>query len=109
MAESQQMRWASAISQRVDPRQAVAEAAQSVLSDLGGSPDVAFLFVSSHHASSYGAIPGWVQAFLSPRHLLGCSATGIVGAGREVERREAISIIAARMPGVELFPFHVGS
>jgi small ligand-binding sensory domain FIST len=109
MVDSQQMRWASAISQRIDPRQAVAEAAESVLAALGGSPDLAFLFVSTHHAAAYGAIPDWVQTFLSPRVLLGCSASGVAGAGQELERREAVSIVAARMPSVELFPFHVGA
>jgi small ligand-binding sensory domain FIST len=107
MAEPQQMRWASALSQRVDPRQAVLEASETVLQALGGTPDLALLFVSSHYASSFDSIPGWAQALLSPRHLLGCSGTGVVGAGTEVERREALSIIAARLPGVELFPFHV--
>src|SRR5688500_14581120 len=107
MAEPQQMRWASAISQRVDARHALAEISEVVLDDLGGPPDLALLFVSCHYQSVYDAIPGWAQSLLSPRHLLGCSASGVLGTGEEVERREAMSVIAARLPGVELFPFHV--
>jgi small ligand-binding sensory domain FIST len=107
MAESQQMRWASAVSQRVDARHALAEISEVVLDELGGPPDLALLFVSCHYQNVYDAIPGWAQSLLSPRHLLGCAASGVLGTGEEVERREAMSVIAARLPGVELFPFHV--
>ena len=108
MGDLQQMQWASAISQRVDARQALAEASDRVLAALGGPPDLAFIFASSHYNAVYESIPGWAQAFLSPRHLIGCSGSGIIGAGEESERREALSILAGRMPGVELFPFHLG-
>jgi small ligand-binding sensory domain FIST len=101
------MRWASALSRRVNARQALAEVSESVLEALGGSPDLALLFVSSHYAAAYDSIPALAQALLSPRHLLGCSASGVVGGGKEVERSEAVSLVAARLPGVELFPFHV--
>jgi small ligand-binding sensory domain FIST len=101
------MQWASALSRRVDARQAVAEAAEVVRDALSGPPDLALLFVSSHYASAFDAIPCWAQAMLSPGCLIGCSASGVVGAGTEVERSEALSIVAARLPGVELFPFHL--
>lgn len=107
MAENSQMRWASAISQRVDARHALAEISEVVLDELGGPPDLALLFVSSHYSNVFDAIPGWAQTLLSPANLIGCAAAGVLGTGEEVERREAMSIIAARMPGVELFPFHV--
>jgi small ligand-binding sensory domain FIST len=108
MAEFQQMRWASAVSQRVDAKHALAEISEVVLDELGGPPDLALLFVSSHYSNVYDSIPGWAQTFLSPRHLLGCSSSGVLGTGEEVERREAMSVVAARLPDVELFPFHVG-
>jgi small ligand-binding sensory domain FIST len=38
--------------------------------------------------------------------LLGCSAGGIIGGGREVEHRPAISLTAERLPNVNLKPFH---
>jgi small ligand-binding sensory domain FIST len=31
----------------------------------------------------------------------------VAGAGTEVERREALSVVAARLPGVDLHPFHL--
>ena len=85
----------------------MAEASDVVLEGLGGTPDLALIFVSDHYADALDAIPGWAQALLSPRCLLGCSVAGVVGAGKEVERAEAISIVAARLPDVRLFPFHL--
>jgi small ligand-binding sensory domain FIST len=103
------VKWASALSNRVDARQALAEACESVLESLGGTPDLALLFVSDHYADALDALPGWTQSLLSPRHLIGCSASGVIGAGKEVERSEAISVVAARLPGVGLSPFHLSA
>jgi small ligand-binding sensory domain FIST len=103
------VKWASALSHRVDARQALAEVCEGVLESLGGAPDLALLFVSDHYADALDALPGWTQSLLSPRHLLGCSSSGVIGAGKEVERSEAISLIAARLPGVGLSPFHLSA
>jgi small ligand-binding sensory domain FIST len=55
----------------------------------------------------FESIPGWAQSLLTPKHLLGCAASGVLGTGEEIERREAMSVVAARLPDVQLFPFHV--
>jgi small ligand-binding sensory domain FIST len=65
------VKWASALSHRVDARLALAEACESVLDALGGTPDLAFLFVSDHYADAFDKLPGWAQALLAPRKLLG--------------------------------------
>lgn len=101
------MQWASTLSRRADARYALAEAAEGVLTQLGGPPDLALLFVSSAHASSYDRIVEAASSVLPTRCLIGCSAVGIIGAGAEVERSEAIGLVAARLPGVELLPFYV--
>lgn len=103
------MKWASALSHRVDARQALAEACDGVLESLGGAPDLALVFVSDHYRGALSSIPGWTQALLSPRHLLGCSASGVIGSGEEVERSEALSVVGAKLPGVKLSPFHLSS
>jgi small ligand-binding sensory domain FIST len=103
------VKWASALSHRVDARQALAEACDGVLEALGGPPDLALLFVSDHYAGALDALPGWTQSLLSPGHLIGCSASGVIGAGREVERSESISVVAARLPAVTLSPFHLSA
>ena len=99
--------WASAISERPDLAEAVAEAGEHLHgpgSALGGPPDLLLAFVSghalgdgvqlSHHLQKIGGV------------VLGGSAGGVIGGGREVERRPALALMAARLPGVQVLPFH---
>jgi small ligand-binding sensory domain FIST len=46
-----------------------------------------------------------VQRELPAAVLLGCRASGIVGGGREIEGPHALSLLAARLPGVRVQPF----
>ena len=101
------MQWASTLSRRADARHAVAEAAEGVLEALGGPPDLVLMFVAAAHAPNYERIVEAATSVLPARCLLGCSAVGIIGAGAEIERSEAVSLVAARLPGVELLPFHL--
>jgi len=100
------MQWASAISEEVDTRKAAQDAASRVAAELGGAPpDLAFVFFSTHHRSNPAAVAEGIAEALVPEHVLGCSAGGIIGAGREIEERPALSITAARLPGVNVHPF----
>lgn len=104
--ESEGMTWASGLSERVDPRAALREAAAAALEALGGTPDLALVFVSSMHAKGYAAIAEEMRACL-PEAVLGCSAVGVIGGGREIERREAISVVVARVPQASVRVFHL--
>jgi small ligand-binding sensory domain FIST len=106
MAQSEGMIWASGLSERVDPRTALREAHASALEALGGAPDLALVFVSSMYAKSYDAIAEEARACM-PENALGCSAVGVIGGGREIERREAISVVLARLPGARVRVFHL--
>jgi len=100
------MQWASAISEEVDTRKAAMDAASRVAAELGGTPpDLAFVFFSTHHRTNPGAVAEGIAEALVPEHVVGCSAGGIIGAGREIEERPALSITAARLPGVSVHPF----
>jgi small ligand-binding sensory domain FIST len=101
------MQWATTLSRRADARHAVAEAAEGVLDALGGPPDLVLMFASAAHAPSYERMLEAANSVLPARCMLGCSAVGTIGAGVEVERSEAISLVAARLPGVELLPFYM--
>jgi len=105
-AMSETMRWASALSEESDTRKAAQDAASRVAADLGGAPpDLAFVFFSTHHRANPIAVAEAIAETLLPEHVVGCSAGGIIGAGREVEERPALSITAARLPGVQVHPF----
>ena len=102
------MQWTSAISERFDVRDALTEVVAATKSGLGPEPpDLVIVFVSPHHAPDYETIPGIVYDALTPKHLIGCSGGGVIGAGTEVEERTGFSLTAARLPDVDVTPFHV--
>ncbi len=106
MTEPENMCWASALSERIEPKDAIAEVSATVREQLGGAPDLALYFVSDHFGGAYASIPEWIERQLSPGVAVGCSASGVIGRGQEVEQREAISVVAARLPNVHVSPFH---
>ena len=104
------MKWASTVSD--DPRLEVAvrKAAAEVQAQLGTAPpDLVVAFVSGHHEADFECVPALMAAALGSGLLLGCSAGGVIGGGREVEQRPGLSLTAASLPGVELRPFHLAA
>ncbi|MBI4348914.1 MAG: FIST C-terminal domain-containing protein [Elusimicrobia bacterium] len=101
------MRWASAISERPSIEEAVRECAGKVQSALDGQADLAILFLSQHFQADYEEAPKLVDRLLKPRHLLGCSAGGVIAAGREVEHKPGVALAVARLPDVALTPFRL--
>ncbi len=102
------MKWSSAVSLQSDTGDAVDEAARGVEAALEGRrPDLAIVFVSAHHRDAYESIPDRIREKVAPRILIGCSAGGVIGGGREVEERAGFSLTAAMLPGVELTPLRL--
>jgi small ligand-binding sensory domain FIST len=101
------MHWASAVSERVDTRAAVSEAASALLSGSMRPPDVVFVFASEHHARAFPDVPGWVREELGDAALAGCSAAGVIGGARELEAREALTLFAGWLPSVRVRVAHV--
>ena len=100
------MQWASALSQQHDLTAAVEEAAASLRKSLGGKPpDLAVAFVSPHFQDAYEDLPDLVYDLLSPAMLIGCSASGVIGGGVEVEQQPALALTAAHLPGVTVHAF----
>lgn len=97
------MIWASAISKELESGDALDEAIEKLRAGLGGnSPDALFVFVSPHHSDSYDLILDRLKQTLKPKHLIGCSGGGVIGAGREVEDNPGLSLTAAVLPGVKI-------
>lgn len=85
-------------------------AAEQLVEQLGGSVepgqiDLAMLFVSGRHINEMAGIGEYIADALGPRTLIGVGAEGIIGPGREVERRAAASLFVASMPGTSVSPF----
>ena len=104
------MKWASAVSGAEDLSQAIQECTTTVRDQLdGATPDLAVVFPSRQHEGSYDDVPAAVAEHLAPRILLGCSAGGVIGGGREVEHGPGFSLTAAVLPEVDVHPFHLES
>jgi small ligand-binding sensory domain FIST len=90
-----------------DTAAATREACSQAAKRCEGAADLAVVFVSPHHAARLEEAATAVQECFSPRVLLGCTGEGIIGAEQEMERQPAVTVWAARLPGVMLTPFHV--
>ena len=99
------MKWASASSDSVDFATATSEVLEQLRSELGRrEPDLLVVFVSAHHAENYEQIPRVFRRVYPKSTLVGCTGGGIIGGGRELEHQPALSVTAAMLPGVELYP-----
>lgn len=104
------MQWASAISTAERFDVALDHALESIATQLEETqPDLVFVFVTPAHAEHFARLHQSIRERLGSPHLVGCSAGGVLGDGQEIERRPALSITAAILPGVEIHPFHLAA
>lgn len=102
------MLWTSALSDEVTLEKAAQAVAERLRIALDGkAPDLVLAFVSGYPLMETERLPQLLQEFLPGRHLLGCTAGGVIGGGQEVEKHPALSLTAALLPGVQLNPFHL--
>ncbi|MEO6807615.1 MAG: FIST N-terminal domain-containing protein [Isosphaeraceae bacterium] len=104
------MNCASSLSTLTDTDAAIAEVVDQVADALNGEPaDLALAFVSAHHAEGLGRLAAAVSQRGVGRHILGCTGESIVGQGREIEAKPAVSLWSIRFPeGVRLRPIRLG-
>jgi small ligand-binding sensory domain FIST len=102
------MRWASAVDTDSSLRAAVERAAETVFIGLGRQdPDLAVVFVSAEHAAHFDAVIALVRREFESTYVFGCCGGGVIGGGREIEDRPALSITGAVLPGVRLKGTHL--
>lgn len=106
MASAPVMRWASAWSARADLHMAVDECVPVLREQLGEGPvDLLLAFVSGSITRQTQALRELLQQQLQPVTLAGVTARGVVTRDHEVEQGSGLSLIAARLPRVEVRPF----
>ena len=99
------MIWSSHAVRGSRPGEMVRQLAGEVLQPFGTHPvDLAVFFVSPHFREAFDQLPALLQEHLPARVTIGCSAGGVVGGGIELENEPAMSLTAAHLPGVNLFP-----
>lgn len=102
------MRWAASAAASADLVPLADRVLGDVVRGLGGErPDLAFVFFGPDHAPRVAALRERVRAALGPVPVVGASALGVVGGGREHEGRTGLSVTAARLPDVAVRLFHV--
>lgn len=91
------MPFAAALSEHPVAAHAVGEVTGQVLEALGDEPpDLAILFVTSHHLRSIGDAGEVVRRLLRPAALLGCTAVSVLANAREVEESPGVTLWAGR-------------
>ena len=94
------------LSESFDAVEAFSEAAADAAAGLDGDCDLCLVFAGAPHLGHGKWILSTVHEQLSPRHLIGCGAGGVVGAGREIEEGPAAVVWAASMPEAEIETHH---
>jgi small ligand-binding sensory domain FIST len=100
------MRCASALSTREDAAAALQEICHAARDQVGGSVDLAVLFVSRAYGDAE-RIAAQACELLGTDNLVGCTAESVVGQGREIEQAPAMSLWVAHWPGVDTSAFHL--
>jgi small ligand-binding sensory domain FIST len=104
------MKWASAVCETSDLETAVGRTALAIQEQLRGAvPDLALVFAAEAYRESFARLPELLRPRLGSPVMLGCSAGGVIGGGRELEARPGLVVMAALLPDVTIRPFHLPS
>jgi len=102
------MKWVNGLSTKVSLEAAIQDLTQQVLEGLDGrSPDLGILFVSNAFGSEYSRLLPLLAEKIAIKHLIGCSGSGIVGGGKELESSPALSLLVANLPNAQVHTFHI--
>lgn len=102
------MPYAAALSISSDGHQGVREVCAEIVKALNSQPpDLSVLIVSRVHVEAFPELVQTAFRETGSRHLLACTADGVIGDDREIESGPAISLWSGRLPGAEIESFHV--
>ncbi|KIG11593.1 hypothetical protein DB30_03130 [Enhygromyxa salina] len=102
------MRWSSSISDAAEFSTALDRATSELHEQLDGqSADLVLVFASREHQHRCHELPAALGSAFEGALVLGCSGSGVLANGRELEGSAGLAIAAAQLPGVELTGFHV--
>lgn len=100
-------RFADALVVGADLTSAAEAATRQALEQLDGPASVVFAFVSGDDADAIGFAGRQVAAVAGPAPVIGCSAGGVMAAGRGIERRQGVAVFAGAVPDLRLRTFHL--
>ena len=103
------MRFHASVSDHETAAEAVAQVIDETMDATGGVIDVAYLFFTAHHVEDADRVVEKIWLELDPQAVVGCSAEGVIGGEREIERAPGMSLLAGSMPDVRVHPFHIAA
>lgn len=102
------MRFAASITTRTDIARAVEDLIRGVDGRVTpGMVDLAFLFATAHFEDDLEEIVARLRDVFPGAVFTGCTAEGVIGVDREVERAPGLTLLVASLPGVAVRPFHL--
>jgi hypothetical protein len=85
---------------------AASEAAALSASELsGGRADLAIVFATGEHADEIPSLLASVERSAGTPYVVGCSASGVIAGGRELEDGPAIGVLSIRSDAIRATPF----
>jgi small ligand-binding sensory domain FIST len=97
------MRFASATSTDPDPEAAARELAAAIVRELEGvEPDLALVFYSAQLMRTAADLARRLFRRLEPSLQVGVMGEGVIGSEHELESEPAVTVVAAKLPGVAL-------
>jgi small ligand-binding sensory domain FIST len=100
------MNFAAAISTAADPEAAVHDVIEQVR-PYGSAFSLATIFYTPKHNGDADSIAQTLIETFSLPCLIGCSCEGVIGAGREIEKGPALSVLFGNLPGASASAFHI--
>ncbi len=102
------MQWASALSSLPSLYKALDACVSEIQTQLEGRrADLVLAFISPGFSGNFQWIAPFIAERLPSGIFLGCTGGGIIGGGQEVESMPSLALIAASLPGVDLYPFYI--
>jgi small ligand-binding sensory domain FIST len=102
------VRWASSISDASELDAAVEQTTAELTRRLHDQqPDLLIVFITREHQMHWHELPAKLHARFPEAVLIGCSGSGVLADGRELEGVPGLALAGAVLPGVELTAFHV--
>ncbi|HKE99920.1 MAG TPA: FIST N-terminal domain-containing protein [Actinomycetes bacterium] len=102
------LQFGAAVSTAPDSEQAVREAAAAALGGFDGPPDLVVCFYSMDHVDATARLGSWLVERAGTPNVIGCTAQGVIGDGRELEDGPGLALWAGRMTGVDVRTFGLG-
>jgi small ligand-binding sensory domain FIST len=100
------VKWISAVSVSTPSDAAVDEVGAVIAAGIP-DPDLLLVFVAAEWAAEAAKLSYALRKRFPAASIVGCTGSGVIGGGREVEDRPAIALVAATLPDVEHRVVHV--